>query len=66
MCSTLTSKELIHKLFLLLPLNVPILLLPSKSVTKYNGLCDYFKRGKFLAKGISQDDMLSLLKNAGV
>ena len=66
MYSTLTSKEVIYKLLLLLPLNVLILLLPNKSVTKCNGLSDYFEKGNFLTKGISQDDMISLLKNAGV
>ena len=50
MASTFSSQQATHALFLLLPLNFPLLLIPNASVTKYNNVCDYFKKGENVKK----------------
>ena len=65
MNSISTLSKVIHKLFLLLPLNIPIALLPSKFTAKHSSLSNYLKLGNHLAKGTSQDDIITLLVNAG-
>ena len=59
MASAFSSKQTMHALFLLLPLNLPLLLIPNTSVTKCNNACDYFKKGENLKKGMSQDNLLA-------
>ena len=66
MASTFSSQQTMYALFLFLPLNLPLLLIPNASVTKYNNACDYFKKGENLKKGMSLDNFLALLQDAGL
>ena len=66
MASTFSSQQTTHALFLLLPLNLPLLLIPNASVTKHNNACDYFKQGECLKKGMPQNNVLDVFQDAGL
>ena len=65
MASAFSSQQATHALFILLPLNFPLSLIPNSSVAKHNNTCDYFKKGENVKKGMSQDDLLALLQDTG-
>ena len=64
MSSAFSSQQVTHKLFLILPLSMPVLLTPHNSITKHKSSCDYFKRGEHLTKGTSQYDTQALFNDA--
>ena len=66
MPSAFSSQQTTHTLFLLLPLNSPLLLIPDTYRKKCNNVCGYFKQGDNLKKGTSQDDLLTLLQDVGL
>ena len=65
MASVFSSKQEIYSLVLLLPLNVPFLLIPNTSVAIHNNTCDCFKQGEHLKKLMSQNNVLDLLQDKG-
>ena len=66
MASTFSSQQAMHALFLFIPLNFSLLLIPNTSVTKYNKVCDYFKKGENVKKGTSQDNLHALSQYTGL
>ena len=63
MASELSSQQTTHALFLLLPLNLPLLFIPNVFVVKCNDMCDYLKKGENLKGHVTRQSSLSFARH---